>query len=167
MPLAGISQPEYIILTDTLRLHRYNGNYAAALAGYRDPVVYQNSEGIFDEARIPDLSYIKGMMTYLDGVGELYYIEAYENGTYLPVGDVTFKPENPPIAIWLERYRGVGIGTQVMRTLIERLRALGYKKICGSTVYKWNTASLAMHRALGFSVARETENEYILELDLI
>jgi len=33
-------------------------------------------------------------------------------------------------------------------------------------VYKWNTASLALHKKLGFEIVREDENEYILEKEL-
>ena len=166
MPLPGVEQPPVIGLTGTLRLKRYNGRYELALPGYRDPVVYQNSEGIFDEAKIPDLAYVKGMCQYLDAHGELYFIEALENGEYVPIGDVTVKDENPPLAIWREEYRGRGLGTLVMGVVIQRLRELGYTKIHGSTVYKWNEGSLKMHQRLGFRVVRETEREYYLDLEL-
>ncbi len=166
MPFPSIPQPDFIPLTPSLRLHRYDGHYELALPGYQDPVVYQNSEGIFDQAKIPDLDYVKGMCQYLDSHGELYFIEALEQGDWVPVGDVTVKPENPPIAIWVERYRGRGLGRLVMSWVIERLRALGYEKITGSTVYRWNQASLHMHQKLGFQIVRETEKDYYLELDL-
>lgn len=166
MPIPGIEQPETIRLAEGLRLKRYDGHYEKALAGYRDPYVYQNSEGIFDEGKIPDLDYVRGMCRYLDGAGELYFIEALEDGAYIPVGDLTVKPENPPIAIWYERYRGRGLGTLAMRAAVARLRELGYGRITGSQVFKWNRASLAMHEKLGFRVVRETEKEWVLELDL-
>ena len=51
MPLKNIQQPEVILLTETLRLKRYNGHYELALAGYQDPYVYQNSEGIFEDRK--------------------------------------------------------------------------------------------------------------------
>lgn len=166
MPLPNIPQPSLIPLTPSFRLRRYDGRYELALPGYQDPVVYQNSEGIFDENKIPDLDYVKGMCQYLDSHGELYFIEALEGKDWVPIGDVTVKPENPPIAIWVERYRGRGLGTLVMRAVIDRLRALGYEKITGSTVYKWNRASLAMHKSLGFRVVGETGEDYYLEKDL-
>lgn len=166
MPIPGIDQPETIQLTETLRLRHYDGHYELALPGYRDPVVYQNSEGIFDEGKIPDLSYVKGMCEYLDKTGELYFIEALEDGEYIAIGDVTVKDENPPIAIWRGEYRGKGVGTVVMTAVINRLRELGYKSIRNSTVYKWNENSLKMHRKLGFQVARETEEDYYLDLEL-
>ena len=114
-------------------------------------MVYENSEGIFDRDKIPGLDYVRGMCEYLDKNGELYFIEALENGEYVPVGDVTVKDENPPLAIWRGEYRGRGLGTLVMKAVIDRLRELGYTRIRNSTVYKWNESSLKMHRKGVFS----------------
>lgn len=166
MALEKTVQPEVIPVRADLRLRKYDGDYACFLPGYRDPVVYQNSEGIFDESRIPDLEYVKRMCSYLARVGELYYIEVREKGIFVPIGDVTVKPENPPIAIWREEYRGKGIGSAVMSAVIERLRSLGYKKITGSSVYHWNTGSQRLHESLGFHRVEENEREIIYELEL-
>ena len=166
MALKEFEQPEIIDINDSLRLRKYDGHYELFLPGYRDPVVYQNSEGIFDEGRIPDLDYVKRMCTYLARVGELYYIEAKENGTYVPIGDVTVKEENPPIAIWREAYRGKGIGRLVMEAVIGRLKELGSAKITGSTVYQWNTASQKLHERLGFRRVSEDEKEIVYEREL-
>lgn len=166
MPLPGIEQPQALPLGEGLRLGRYDGHYEKALPGYQDPYVYQNSEGIFDKDKVPDLDYVRGMCGYLDSHGELYFIEALENGVWVAVGDVTVKPENPPIAIWYAAYRGRGIGRLAMQAVIARLRQLGCKRITGSTVYKWNQVSLKMHQKLGFQIVQETEQEYYLELDL-
>ncbi|RKJ42200.1 GNAT family N-acetyltransferase [Acutalibacter sp. 1XD8-33] len=106
------------------------------------------------------------MCGYLDSHGELYFIEALENGAWTAIGDATVKPENPPIAIWRGDYLGRGIGRRAMQAVIARLRQRGCEKITGSTVYKWNQASLHMHQNLGFRIVGETEREYYLELDL-
>ena len=166
MPLPNIEQPEIISVSATLRLRQYDGKYEVFLPGYQNPTVYQNSEGIFDETRIPNLAYVKGMCNYLQKVGELYYIEILENGLFVPIGDVTIKPDNPPIAIWFDQYHGKGIGKLVMQTLIHRLRALGYSKITGSMVYRWNIASQKLHEGLGFVRTDENEREITYELDL-
>ena len=166
MALKEFEQPEIIEISDSLRLRKYDGHYELFLPGYQNPVVYQNSEGIFDESRIPDLDYVKSMCTYLAKVGELYYIEAKENHTYSPIGDVTVKDENPPIAIWVDTYRGKGIGKMVMQTVINRLKELGFTKITGSTVYQWNTASQKLHENLGFCKVSEDENEITYEREL-
>lgn len=166
MALKDIRQPETIEISDSVRLRKYDGNFALFLPGYQDPVVYQNSEGIFDESKIPNLDYVEGICRYLSDAGELYYIEVKENGCYRPIGDVTIKDENPPIAIWLEEYRGKGIGTMVMRAVIYRLKSLGYLKIQGSTVYKWNIPSQKMHEKLGFLPVGEEGDDIIYSLDL-
>ncbi|MCD7771459.1 MAG: GNAT family N-acetyltransferase [Oscillospiraceae bacterium] len=163
MPFPNIDQPEIIEIEPELRLKKFDGNIDKMTLGYHDPVVYQNSEGIFDEDKIPDTGYIKNMCRFLDSAGELYFIQVLENGEYTSVGDVTVKPENPPIAIWEKKYRGVGIGSKVMKVVISRLSALGYKKITGSTVYKWNLASQKMHERLGFTRTGETDRDYIYE----
>ncbi len=163
MPFCNIEQPETIEIEQGLRLKRFDGNIDKMVDGYNDPVVYQNSEGIFDQDKIPDVDYIKGMCKYLENVGELYFIEVLENGEYSSIGDVTVKAENPPIAIWQDKYRGIGIGSKVMKAVINRLSFLGYKKIAGSSVFKWNTASQRMHERLGFARVGETERDIIYE----
>ncbi len=105
------------------------------------------------------------MCKYLENVGEFYFIEVIENGEYVPIGDMTVKPENPPIAIWQEKYRGIGIGTKVMKTVIKILSENGCKKITGTSIFKWNTASQKMHEGLGFVRVGETDDEYIYELE--
>lgn len=160
------SQPQFIIINDTLRLRKYDGNYHSFLTAYQDPFVYQNSEGIFDESHIPTLDYVKGMCEYLTANGELYFIEIIADGEYISIGDVTVKCENPPIAIWYDKYRNKGIGKLVMMTVIGRLRELGAQKITDSTVYKWNIASQKLHESLGFRKTKESETEYFYELNL-
>ena len=166
MALKKVIQPVIININDSLRLRKYDGHYELFLPGYQNPVVYQNSEGIFDESRIPDLDYVKRMCTYLAKVGELYYIEVKENGTYIPIGDVTVKDENPPIAIWVDAYRGKGIGKLVMQTVVDRLKEFGFGKITGSTVYQWNISSQKLHESLGFRRVSEDEKEIMYEREL-
>lgn len=166
MPINNIIQPFIIEIDDSLRLLKYNGNYEEALTGYQDPYVYQNSEGIFDDTKKPDIDYIKGMFEWLNNNGELYYIQIKAGDDFISIGDVTIKDVNPPITIWYENYRGIGIGTKVMKTVINRLKELGYEKIIGTTVYKWNKSSQRMHEKLGFTKIDENDDEYIYELNL-
>ena len=166
MPINNIKQPFIIEIDDSLRLLKYNGNYEEALTGYQDPYVYQNSEGIFDDTKKPDIDYIKGMFEWLNNNGELYYIQIKAGEDFISIGDVTIKDVNPPITIWYENYRGIGIGTKVMKTVINRLKELGYEKIIGTTVYKWNNSSQRMHEKLGFIKIDENDDEYIYELTL-
>ena len=61
MPLPDVSQPQAIQINSWLRLRRYDGYWEQLLPGYQDPVVYQNSEGIFDERDIPNGDYVRNM----------------------------------------------------------------------------------------------------------
>ena len=166
MSIINIEQPIVIEVEENIRLLKYNGDYDIALIGYQDPYVYQNSEGIFDDTKKPDINYIKGMFEWLNNNGELYYIQIREGQDFISIGDVTIKDVNPPIAIWYGKYRGIGIGTKVMKIVIKRLKELGYEKITGTTVYKWNESSQRMHEKLGFVKVDENEDEYIYELPL-
>lgn len=166
MSLENTFQPQLIGINEKLRLRCYDGVFETFLPGYQNPAVYQNSEGIFDEAKIPDLSYVERMCRYLSNEGELYYIEYRSGEDWIPIGDVTIKPENPPIAIWFDEYRGRGIGTNVMQKCIERMKTLGYQRITNSTVYTWNLASQRLHEKLGFQKTRVEGNEIYYDLDL-
>lgn len=159
-------QPDIIVIHNTLRLRKYDGNYELFLNPYRDPYIYQNSEGIFDENEIPDIDYVRRMCDYLSNAGEFYYIEVLENNIFIPIGDVTIKAEHPPITIWYDKYRGKGIGTAVMRTAISRLKDLGCEKIYGTAIYKFNVISQKMHESLGFVRIGETDDEILYELNI-
>ena len=156
MPLPNIVQPETIDINECLRLRKYDGNYKPAFDWYKDPVVVYNSEGIADPEDLPDESYIIRMYNYLNSGGELYFIEVLEDGAFVPVGDVTLRDKNPPIAIGAAKYRGRGYGRKVMAKIIERAKELGFKSISRVQVYDYNTASQKMFESLGFVVtARE------------
>ncbi len=67
----------------------------------------------------------------------------------------------PSLAISLyKEYRGYGIGTAMMREMLTVLKKCGYKQVSLS-VQKANYA-VKMYRKLGFSVACEKEEEYIM-----
>lgn len=71
----------------------------------------------------------------------------------------------PSIAISLyKEYRKHGIGTELLHQMIQMLQHEGYEKVSLS-VQKENYAS-RMYLKAGFDVLRETEEEYIMVLDL-
>ena len=71
----------------------------------------------------------------------------------------------PSIAISLyKEYRNQGIGTELLGQMIQLLRWEGYEKVSLS-VQKENYAS-RMYLKAGFEVLRETEEEYIMVLNL-
>lgn len=167
MPLPGINQPEIIIIGENLRLRKYDGKYIIALPWYQDPVVYHNSEGITDESEVPDEDYVRRMYDWLNKNGELYFIEIKENDFYIPIGDVTLKPENPPIAIGVTKYRGVGIGRRVMSALIDRAREINIPKFSKVQVFDYNITSQKMFEALGFICTGCEGRDKFYELTII
>lgn len=69
--------------------------------------------------------------------------------------------ETPSFAISLfEEYRGQGIGTDLMRAMLELLKANGYKR-ASLAVQKENYA-VKMYKKIGFEVVAENEQEYIM-----
>lgn len=61
-------------------------------------------------------------------------------------------------------YRGLGIGTALLRAHLTALQKRGYARVSLS-VQKAN-AALRLYRRLGFSVIGETEEEYVMAANL-
>ncbi len=73
--------------------------------------------------------------------------------------------ETPEFAIAvLPEYQGKGIGTKLLRNLLQYLKALGYKQ-AALAVQKENPA-LYLYLKVGFYIARIKEEEYVLIHDL-
>lgn len=69
--------------------------------------------------------------------------------------------QTPSLSISLyEEFRGYGLGTQMMKEMIDRLRNYGYEKLSLS-VQKSNYAA-EIYKGLGFTVYDENEEEYIM-----
>lgn len=67
----------------------------------------------------------------------------------------------PSFAISLyKEYRGYGIGTELMKTMLEELKFKGYEK-ASLAVQKANYA-VKMYQKLGFKIIDENEEEYIM-----
>jgi RimJ/RimL family protein N-acetyltransferase len=153
MPINGVEQPNYIEIYDKIRLRKFDGNYEFALKWYQDLETVWLVDG--DEELYTE-ELLEKMYNYWNGVGELYFIEVYENGHYEPIGDVTFCKEDMPIVIGEKSYRGKGIGTKVVRKLIERAKELGYREIEVEEIYNWNIASQKLYTNLGFKPHKKT-----------
>ena len=69
--------------------------------------------------------------------------------------------ETPSLAISLyKEYRGLGVGTAMMKEILALLKSHGYKQVSLS-VQKANYAA-KMYQKIGFEIARESEEEYIM-----
>ncbi len=73
--------------------------------------------------------------------------------------------ETPSFAISLySEYRGKGIGTQLMKQMLNILRMQGYKR-ASLAVQKENYA-VRLYKAVGFKTLLETKEEYIMVCEL-
>lgn len=74
--------------------------------------------------------------------------------------------DTPSFAISLyKEYRGLGIGTELMKRMLGYLKAERYKK-CSLAVQKENYA-VRMYLNIGFTVVDENEQEFLMICDLV
>ena len=163
MAIQGIEQPAVIQIDKSLRLRKYDGVHDFALEWYQDEETVYLVDGKRDPYTMERLG---GMYRYLNNAGELYFIEVLENGTYKPIGDVTFWQEDMPIVIGDRNYRGRKIGRRVVSALVKRGVALGYDHLEVGEIYDWNEGSRRCFESVGFRSYEKTEkgSRYILEL---
>ena len=73
--------------------------------------------------------------------------------------------ETPEFAISvLKDYRGIGIGTELMKAMIKLLKSRGYVKT-SLAVQKENYA-VKLYEKIGFKIIKETDEEYLMVYDL-
>lgn len=147
MPLASISQPEFLFVSPTLRLRRYEGDHAFALSWYQDPDLVYLVDGV-REPYTPEK--LARMYAYLNDHGEVYWIEQLRSDAFIPIDDVTFWPEDLPIVIGDPVCRGQGIGKQVLSALIRRGGELVFSALHVAEIYRWNPGSARMFQSVGF-----------------
>lgn len=164
MPIPGIPQPEVLDIDDTLRLRRYDGQFADALSWYQDRETLLLVDGKTDPY---DLGRLEGMYTYLNAHGELYWIELQApDGGWRKIGDVTFSREDMPIVLGEKSLRGRGIGGRVVSRLIRRGRALGYDQLEVGEIYDFNEGSRRCFTAQGFAACEATPRGHRYRLEL-
>ncbi|MCI9080339.1 MAG: GNAT family N-acetyltransferase [Lachnospiraceae bacterium] len=111
------------------------------------------------------------LQVYISGFGKCdddicYVAEADNNiigATWVRIMDDYghIDDETPSFAISLiKEYRGQGIGTALMKTMLKELKKRGYKQT-SLTVQKANYA-VNMYRNAGFETVDENEEEYIM-----
>lgn len=147
MAIPGIIQPDILEISVGLRLRRYDGRHVFALPWYQDEETVYLVDGI-RQPYTPER--LERMYTWLDEQGELYWIEVLTEEGWLPIGDVTFWRDDMPIVIGDRRYRGRGIGRQVVSALIRRGQGLGYDWLRVREIYDCNAASRRCFEAAGF-----------------
>lgn len=152
--IQGIEQPALIQIDESLRLRKYDGVHDVALEWYLDEETVYLVDGKRDPYTMERLG---RMYRYLNNAGELYFIEVLENGTYKPIGDVTFWQEDMPIVIGDRNYRGKKIGRKVVSALVKRGKELGYDHLEIGEIYGWNEGSRRCFESVGFQAYEKTE----------
>ena len=163
MAIPGVEQPAYIEINDCLRLRRYDGTADFALSWYQDEALVYLVDGV---KRAYDRATLYGMYGYLDQHGELYFIEVLADGDWTPIGDVTFSREDLPLVIGVPEYRGRGIGRQVIFSLMDRGRQLGFPTLGVREIYDFNIASIRCFTACGFAPVARTDKGWRYEAKL-
>ena len=103
MAISGVEQPACIQIDQALRLRRFDGTADFAFAWYQDPELVYLVDGV---KKPYSRETLYNMYTYLDQLGELYFIEVREGETFVPIGDVTFSQADLPIVI--------GVGQRIL-----------------------------------------------------
>lgn len=142
-----------ILIDETLRLRRFDGNYDFAFEWYQDPETVRLVDGKTESYSYEKLT---NMYNFLNRKGELYFIEVNEDGKWKPIGDVTFWQEDMPIVIADPKYRRKGIGRKIILALVQRGRDLGYDHLCVEEIYDWNEASKRCFESVGFRPDKKT-----------
>ncbi|MBE6928126.1 MAG: GNAT family N-acetyltransferase [Ruminococcaceae bacterium] len=142
-----------ILIDETLRLRRFDGNYDFAFEWYQDHETVRLVDGKTESYSYEKLT---NMYNFLNRKGELYYIEVNEDGKWKPIGDVTFWQEDMPIVIADPKYRRKGIGRKIILALVQRGRDLGYDRLFVEEIYDWNEASKRCFESVGFRPDKKT-----------
>jgi ribosomal protein S18 acetylase RimI-like enzyme len=73
--------------------------------------------------------------------------------------------DTPEFAISLyKEYRKMGIGTALMRRMLELLKERGYKR--ASLAVQKDNYAVRMYKKVGFKIFKESEEEYLMICDL-
>lgn len=165
MPLFNFQQPTVIEVNEALKLVKpERESWDLGLPWYQDQDVLYYSEGVTE--KVYDMKVITSMYSYLSKIGELYFIEIFENGLWKTIGDVTLSEKTMPIVIGDKKYWGKGIGKKVISRLLLRAKDIGLKKICLSGIYHYNERSKNLFKSLGFTVVSEDGNKEVYEVVL-
>jgi RimJ/RimL family protein N-acetyltransferase len=159
-------QPQIIFIDENLRLRNPDKiEWKTALPWYQNPKVLLYSEGVTD--KVYDMDTVNRMYKYLSSIGELYFIETFEDTIWKSIGDVTLSEKNMPIVIGDEEYWDRGIGKKVISKLIERAKSIGLSKIYIPEIYLYNNRSQNLFISMGFIEVNKNDIEKSYELNLM
>lgn len=158
-------QPEILVVDEDLRLKKHpKENWKLALPWYSNEKVLLFSEGIKD-GRTYDLDTINKMYTYLESIGELFFIEIKEGNRWIPIGDACLSESNTPIVIGDEKHWGKAIGKRVLGALLQRAKQKNMRKI-SIEIYDYNERSKNLFQSFGFKKMRSQGESGFYELEI-
>ncbi len=151
-----------------LRPVKLPADISIAVPWYQDPEVLYYSEG--KDVSPYNYKIVEKMYKTLSSEGELYIIEIFTNGEWLPIGDVTLSKDDLPIVIGVKNYRSKGIGKRVLCLIIKRAKELGWKKLKVKKVLGYNKRSKHLFESVGFQsyieYSEEGEKFWRFEIEL-
>ena len=151
-----------IIVSSDLRLRPLTEeDYQLALEWYSNDNILWYSENRKEPYKLED---IQRMYQYLNKKGQVYVIE-YKEDQWEPIGDVTLAEDTMPMVI-IPKYQGKGIGSIIIKRLIDEAKRLGYKKLALSGIYLYNIPSQKMYGKCGFREVRRDDKKIYMEIEL-
>lgn len=158
---------ETINITKELRLLPFQADMMklrVALIWYQDKELLNQVNGTTESY---DLERLVRMYDYQKKHGELYFIEIFDSGKWLPIGDVCLSRDDFAIVIGNRNYQEQGIGKLVLNAMIARAKSLGFDTIQVQEIYDFNKRSQNLFLSAGFKVNQLTSNgrSYCLKLE--
>jgi len=146
-------------ISDTLRLRPvHKSDYKTAVEWYSNENILWYSE---NRKEPYNMNEITKMYDYLSKNDVLYFIEIFDS-YWKPIGDVTLSRDRMPMVI-CPSYQGKGIGSQVLKFLLNHAKTIGYECIKLSGIYLYNDKSLATYKKQGFIETHRDEQKIYLE----
>lgn len=144
-------------IDESISLIPYYRNDEVSLPWYQDPDVCKQVDNI---DFVYDLTRLHAMYDYLDAHGSCYYIR-YDG---ILVGDVSLCDNGELAIVICKEFQNRHIGRKCIMNMIELAREKGMEKV-KAKIYSFNTQSLRMVQALGFTkVAGEWyEYEFVIK----
>lgn len=130
------------VVDDEIVLVRYYPNYKTALAWYQDLDVCKQVD---NRDTVYDLGLLKGMYTYLNKHGDLFYVK-YKNRL---CGDVCLQPSGEVNIVISKSFQNKHIGRRVMGEII-RLAKEQHMQQLHAEIYSFNKQSQKMFQSMGF-----------------
>lgn len=144
-------QSEVVLQDGSLRLRPVvlPDDVALGVPWYQDHEVLRFSEG---EGTPPyDADMVENMWRTMTTRCEVYIIETLTPDGWRAIGDAALCREGGvPIVIGDAAYRSRGLGTRILRLLVERARSLGWPRLVVKGIYTYNDRARHLYERAGF-----------------